>query len=607
MKPRRFLIRSLQVAGTAFGLLLLLGMAAWLGFGAQRLTLALEQRLAEAVGGEVHIAGGLEPILWCRPGLALRELRVSGRSGAPQEIHAERLEIRFDLRALWRRFRGDRPAFLDLRASDVALQMASEVEGRESPAAKPVLPPWLGAMDRFELTNLAVAGLPAPWDELRVDGLRMARTGEAREVALSAEAHHDARPVSLTARIPTPAGPAKLVLKDLDLRVDRYVAHGRIQIDWSGERPALKASLSSQSLDFSGAAGGAEDRGNGGGPGIPLSRLLLDQLEIDLHYHVAAATWGSWTLREIEGSAQAKPGKTALALVAQGLFGGMALETSLSGEIAPPTLEAHLQSSNHQRHRGEPSGSATGKAETEKASRPEAAKAPKGPRAETLQADVHLSGRGARLGNAVASASGRIAFGLERYSLNDPRIRLIGAGLFALPLRFWFPHEKESLVECGVVHLEAEEGVAHSTGVLFRTDQLTVGGKGVLRLQDRSVDFVLRPRTNRVGLVTVPVLRLRGPPTAPTVKPQRSGLAIRLAESGVLAAVDPLLIAVPFVDLGVWDRNPCAEALAGEGHIRGYGGTLFDHLEHGIAEVARAVAHHHAQHHPPESGKAAIP
>ena len=90
MKSRRLPWRS----GAMLVLLLLLGMAAWF-LASSRLTRTLEQRLAAVVGGEVRIAGGLEPIWWARPGIALRELQVSGRSGAPHEVHAERLEIRF--------------------------------------------------------------------------------------------------------------------------------------------------------------------------------------------------------------------------------------------------------------------------------------------------------------------------------------------------------------------------------------------------------------------------------------------------------------------------------------------------------------------------------
>ncbi len=179
----------------------------------------------------------------------------------------------------------------------------------------------------------------------------------------------------------------------------------------------------------------------------------------------------------------------------------------------------------------------------------------------TLDAEVHLRGAGASARAIVAGLSGRIEVTGGQGSVDNDLVRTAGAGLTQM-LSGWSEGGGDLRLNCIVVRLPIEGGVATGEAILLDTAAATVGATGSIDLRDESLDLRVTPQAKQASLMSLAVpFLVKGTLTEPSVGPDPVGTALGAAKIAGLF-INPLAAGAALVlDSETADQNPCVAAL----------------------------------------------
>ena len=178
-----------------------------------------------------------------------------------------------------------------------------------------------------------------------------------------------------------------------------------------------------------------------------------------------------------------------------------------------------------------------------------------------LDAEVHLRGAGASARAIAASLGGRIEVIAGQGSVDNDLVQAAGAGLTQM-LSGWSEGDGDLRLNCIVVRLPVEDGVATSEVILLDTAAATVGATGSIDLRDESLDLRVTPQAKQASLMSLAVpFLVKGTLTEPTVGPDPIGTAVGVAKIAGLF-INPLVAGAAIVlDSETADQNPCVAAL----------------------------------------------
>ena len=178
-----------------------------------------------------------------------------------------------------------------------------------------------------------------------------------------------------------------------------------------------------------------------------------------------------------------------------------------------------------------------------------------------LDAEIHLRGAGASARAIAASLGGRIEVIAGQGSVDNDLVQAAGAGLTQM-LSGWSEGDGDLRLNCIVVRLPVEDGVATSEVILLDTAAVTVGATGSIDLRDESLDLRVTPQAKQASLMSLAVpFLVKGTLTEPTVGPDPIGTAVGVAKIAGLF-INPLVAGAAIVlDSETADQNPCVAAL----------------------------------------------
>ena len=209
--------------------------------------------------------------------------------------------------------------------------------------------------------------------------------------------------------------------------------------------------------------------------------------------------------------------------------------------------------------------------------------------AGTLQATVDVQGAGASPRAIAAGLNGRIdVIGGEGRIDN----KLLGAADTGVLDMFssWGGTEEDLQLNCVLVRLPVQDGVATSEAILLDTSTVTVGGEGSVDLRAETLDFRVTPQAKQTSLLSLAVpFRIAGSLREPEVGPDPLGTAVGVAKvAGIL--INPLVAgAALLLDSETADRNPCVAALeGGQGAVQPQG-TIVDKATRGVTDTLKGV------------------
>lgn len=520
-----------------------------------------QDRLAAYVtsrsGRRFEIRGGLRLGLSLRPELVARDVHLAN---APWGTRPEMLAIeRADLvLALWPLLRG-RVHVVRVQLSGVRLLLESDGPSREnwrfetaSPGAarepagagEPEL--WVHRLDVEELALEWREGRRAEPRTLRIAQLAVASEAPSQPLELALQGSFGGREFAIQGR----AGSLEQWLSTQPVPLDLQVRAGSSTLDVEGELASrqplrLHARLRSQSIDLDpwlppAAAQGAAASGGGEArlfPSEPLG-LALPAGAANLQLDLARLSARALRLEDAQAGFALDARKLRVEPL-EAVFQGSRVRGHLDLDVSGPTPRLGLSLLAQQLDLGDLL------AKLELSDRV----------AASIEIAVNLRGSGDSLAALLGSLDGHVSVAVNGGELPTRYVDFANTDL-AAKLMSWRRPPEQTQIECGVIQLQIEKGVAHSQLLLFDTKHMTLWGKGDVDLRNETLRLQLAPRPHDPRLLKLSTdVQVSGSLKAPQARSHPMGLF----KSAVRFVFGPARMLVPFDLLGGTRHHACVE------------------------------------------------
>jgi uncharacterized protein involved in outer membrane biogenesis len=166
-----------------------------------------------------------------------------------------------------------------------------------------------------------------------------------------------------------------------------------------------------------------------------------------------------------------------------------------------------------------------------------------------LNGRVELAGSGESPAKLVGSADGRIVFAAERGQASALLVEVLG--LDAAEAITLIGKKREQPLACAVMDLAVKQGKATTSAFVIDTTDTVLSVEGSANLGEETLDLTARaePRDASIFSLRTPA-NITGTFLDPKVRPRAGPLAGRAAALTALAALNPILALIPFVDPG---------------------------------------------------------
>ena len=167
-----------------------------------------------------------------------------------------------------------------------------------------------------------------------------------------------------------------------------------------------------------------------------------------------------------------------------------------------------------------------------------------------LRGAANVSGEGRSTAQILASLKGKVALQLQDGKVSHLAIEAAGIDI-AQALGVMLTGDKPLAVNCGVVDLQAQQGVLRPRVFVIDTDDSAVWVDGSVSLVTESLDLraVVSPKDFSPLALRTPLL-VRGPFSNPDVSLEKGPLARRLGAAALLALIAPAAALLPLIDPG---------------------------------------------------------
>jgi uncharacterized protein involved in outer membrane biogenesis len=178
----------------------------------------------------------------------------------------------------------------------------------------------------------------------------------------------------------------------------------------------------------------------------------------------------------------------------------------------------------------------------------------------TLDARAKLAGTGDSVHKAAASSNGEVTFVIPRGVIRQAFAELLGIdaskGLFMLLSK----NNHQTDVRCAVADFRVHNGIMQADEIVLDTGVVLVNGQGDIDLNSEAINlsFTGKPKQFRLIRINAPIV-VTGRLTSPSFGIKIGGAAVQAGVATALAAaVNPLLVILPFVEAGHAQDADCA-------------------------------------------------
>jgi len=413
-------------------------------------------------------------------------------------------------------------------------------------------------------------------DPMNRKGISLALTVEGRSVSDIAKLSNvagvpDKGPFTVGFKISDPAVKTYKIA-DLRITLGGNKLDGSMEISLAGERPRLKAVLSSRKLDlrqFLSKDEGKGDRKRVSAPAAakkervfpddPLPLDALNQADADVRFKAGEIMLPQLALNDLNVHVVIEKGHLVKTLKA--VIGGATLDARFDlrprGKTAAMTTAMKITGLDLGRMLKELDvrDMIEGK----------------------LDVDLNISGRDGSIAGLMAGLNGKIIVVMGKGRINNKYIDMLGADLSSGLFRVLNPLKEKaeySEFNCFVSGFGIKNGLANVTALVFDTNAMSVVGNGMINLKTEELDLGLRPSpkkgidTGVMGKLSLSLgelarpLKLAGTLADPslTVDPTQTAITLGKAVGGVVL-FGPVGIAAALASESPDDENPCLKAI----------------------------------------------
>jgi AsmA family protein len=180
----------------------------------------------------------------------------------------------------------------------------------------------------------------------------------------------------------------------------------------------------------------------------------------------------------------------------------------------------------------------------------------------TLYGRAKLSARGDSIGALLGASDGQIAFAVDGGSVSLLLVELLGLDV-AESLQLLGTRNRQVRLRCAVGDLKVEKGVATPTTLVIDTTDTVVRVVGTIDFQREALDLVFHPEPKDPSIFALrSPIHLQGPFKDPKVRPEAGPIVARVAAAAALAALNPVLALIPFIETGPGEDSDCGRLIA---------------------------------------------
>jgi uncharacterized protein involved in outer membrane biogenesis len=186
----------------------------------------------------------------------------------------------------------------------------------------------------------------------------------------------------------------------------------------------------------------------------------------------------------------------------------------------------------------------------------------------TLYGRAKLAGSGASVGDLLGSSNGNVTLAIDGGHVSLLLVEMLGLDL-AEALSLLGTRNRQVTLRCAVADLEVRNGVGTADPFVIDTSDTVVGVTGGVDLGAERLGFVFRPEPKDPSIFVLrSPIELNGTFVDPDVKPRIGPIAARVGVAALLAAVNPVLAIIPFIETGPGEDTNCG-ALTAQAKAKG--------------------------------------
>jgi uncharacterized protein involved in outer membrane biogenesis len=179
----------------------------------------------------------------------------------------------------------------------------------------------------------------------------------------------------------------------------------------------------------------------------------------------------------------------------------------------------------------------------------------------TLYGRVDLTGNGTSIAELFGSANGRLAMLINGGLISNLLVELGGLDV-AESLRILATRDVQVKLRCAVADLTLKDGLATPQALIIDTTDTIVGAEGTINFKSEELDLVTSPAPKDPSpfVLRSPIV-IRGTLKDPQIRPKIGPIAARAAAALLLAAANPLLATLPFIETGPGEDSDCGQLM----------------------------------------------
>lgn len=342
---------------------------------------------------------------------------------------------------------------------------------------------------------------------------------------------------------------------------------GSLQIDTGGKRPALKAELQSNRLDFAdlgpliGARAGSVDAAIEAAPdpsqstaptperarllpNLPFKTDRWNSVDAEVSLKATSIHAQNLPLEEVVLHLSLQDSVLTLDPLNFGVAGGQLRGViSMDGRQSPILAHAQIRARRILVARLFPTSelSKTGIGQ--------------------INGEFDLAGKGNSVRSMLGTSSGKVGLVIVGGAISQLMMERAGLHLWEM-LELNVTGDKAVKLRCAVANFEVTEGVMRSDALVLDTEVTTLIGTGTIDLGQERLDLTLNQKTkNTSPLALRSPIRIHGSFARPEASVSKSGVAARAFGVIALGMVNPLLALIPLIDAGPGSDSDCRQLI----------------------------------------------
>jgi uncharacterized protein involved in outer membrane biogenesis len=180
----------------------------------------------------------------------------------------------------------------------------------------------------------------------------------------------------------------------------------------------------------------------------------------------------------------------------------------------------------------------------------------------TLYGRAKLAGRGDTIAALLGTSDGSIALAIDAGSFSLLLVELLGLDV-AEAVQLLGTRNRQVKLRCAVADLAVKDGVATPRAFVIDTTDTVVTVAGTIDFARERLDLVFHPEPKDPSIFALrSPIHLEGPFKQPKVRPDAGPIVARVVAAAALAALNPVLALIPFIETGPGKDTDCGALVA---------------------------------------------